>query len=82
MEWHVQYSREAVKHVEMYRSPEAAIKAACLLIDDGCDVYGIGTGALTDTIDRAEIKRIYKIWARARYPFGDWTRGGTTYPTG
>jgi hypothetical protein len=69
-EWHVQYSRDMVDHVEMHPTPEAAIEAACLLMDQGCDVYGIGTGSLTDSIERNNISRIYELWARARYPFG------------
>jgi hypothetical protein len=56
-------------HVERHPTPELAIEAACGLIDDGCDVYGIGTGPLTDSIARDEIDRIYDIWARAKYPF-------------
>jgi hypothetical protein len=69
MEWHVQYSLGSEHRVEMHRTPEAAIEAACSLIDDGCDVYGIGTGALTDTIDPIQIRRIHDLWAREKYPF-------------
>jgi len=50
----------------MHPSPERAIEAACGLIDDGCDVYGIGTGPLSDSIAREEIAGIYRFWARAR----------------
>jgi hypothetical protein len=64
MTWHVQYRTEAAAHVERHPSPELAIEAACRLIDDGCDVYGIGTGPLTDSIARDEIARIYAIWVR------------------
>jgi hypothetical protein len=45
-------------------TPELAIEAACRLIDDGCDVLGIGTGPLADSISRPEITRIYAIWAK------------------
>jgi hypothetical protein len=72
-QWHVQFSRINVDHVEMHPTPEAAIESACLLMDQGCDVYGIGTGALTDSIERNQISRIYELWARARYPFGKGT---------
>jgi len=51
-------------------TPEQAIEAACLLLDEGHEVFGIGTGELTDTIEGEEIKRIYAMWARARGPFG------------
>jgi hypothetical protein len=52
-----------------HQSPEQALEAACRLIDDGCDVYGVGTGPLTDSIDREEIARIYAMWAREKCPF-------------
>jgi hypothetical protein len=70
MEWHVQYRKDTTHHILRLPSPEEAIEAACRLIDDGCDVYGIGTGPLTDSIEREQIARIYAIWARARSPFG------------
>ena len=38
-------------------------------MDDGCDVYGIGTGPLTDTIAREDIARIHVFWARAKAPW-------------
>lgn len=67
MEWHVQYRKDAVDYVVRYPEPEEAIEAACQLIDDGGDVYGIGTGPLTDSIARDQIARIYEFWARAKY---------------
>src|SRR5450432_3452487 len=70
MTWHIQYRDNASDHVARHPSPEAAIEAACRLIDDGCEVYGIGTGPLTDSIARDEIARIYAFWARAKYPVG------------
>ena len=70
MDWHVQYRKDGADHVAMRHSPEEAIKAACQLIDDGCDVYGIGCGSLTDSIGREEIGRIYAFWARAKKPSG------------
>jgi hypothetical protein len=51
-------------------SPERAIEAACRLIDDGREVFGIGTGPLTDSVEKARIDRIYALWARAKNPFG------------
>ncbi|HVC59386.1 MAG TPA: hypothetical protein VND19_03340 [Acetobacteraceae bacterium] len=66
MTWHVQYQNHAVDHVERHPSPELAIEAACRLIDDGCDVYGIGTGSLTDSIARDQVARIYEFWARGK----------------
>jgi hypothetical protein len=70
MKWHVQHRRDNVDHVDVHPSPEAAIEAACRLIDEGYDVFGIGTGPLSDSIDRGQISRIYKLWARAKQPFG------------
>jgi hypothetical protein len=51
-------------------TPEEAIEAACRLIDDGHEVYGIGTGPLTDTIGMDEIARIYALWGASENPFG------------
>ena len=51
-------------------SPPDAIETACRVIDDGYDVFGIGTGPLTDSIERDQIVRIYALWARTRYPLG------------
>jgi hypothetical protein len=70
MDWHVQYRQGGTDRVVMHPSPESAIEAACHLIDDGRDVFGIGTGPLTDSIGRTEIDRIYAFWARAKYPSG------------
>ena len=66
MTWHVQYRKDATDCIVRHPSPEQAIEAACRLIDDGCDVYGIGTGALTDSIARADIARIHEFWARTK----------------
>ena len=62
MTWHVQFtSPDGIVEVRRFPDPERAIEAACLLLDDGSDVFGIGTGPLTDSIDRREIKRIYDV---------------------
>jgi hypothetical protein len=66
MNWHVQYRQDATDRVVRQPSAERAIEAACRLIDGGCDVYGIGTGPLSDSISKETIARIYAIWARAR----------------
>jgi hypothetical protein len=63
MEWHVQYRCEAGHCIVRHKTPERAIEAACRLMDAGCDVYGIGTGPLTDSIDRDQIARIYALWS-------------------
>ena len=70
MTWHVQYRKGGSDHIARAPTPEAAIERACHLIDEGSDVFGIGTGPLTDSIARNEIARIYAIWAREKLPFG------------
>ena len=70
MTWHVQYRKDGSDHIAMALTPETAIETACQLIDEGSDVFGIGTGPLTDTIAGNEIARIYAIWAREKSPFG------------
>jgi hypothetical protein len=69
MTWHVQYRKDAVDLIVRQPTPEKAIETACGLIDEGCDVYGIGTGPLSDSIDREHIVRIYALWTRERHPF-------------
>jgi hypothetical protein len=70
MDWHVQYRRDGEGRIERQDTPERAIEFACRLIDDGYNVFGIGTGPLTDSIGKEEIAGIYAIWAKAKYPFG------------
>jgi hypothetical protein len=70
MTWHIQYRKEATDRIQRHPSPERAIEAACCLMDEGCDVYGIGTGPLTDSIDREQIARIYTMWVREKFPLG------------
>ena len=69
MDWHVQYRRGGTDYLVRFPSPEAAIENACRLIDGGHDVFGIGTGDLTDSIEREQIARIYAMWTRAKSPF-------------
>jgi hypothetical protein len=68
MEWRVQYREGGTDRLVRHPSPERAIQAACLLLDSGRDVFGIGTGP--DSIGKAEIDRIYALWTRTKYPFG------------
>jgi len=70
MEWHIQFRLDGADHIVWHPNPEDAIEAVCVLIDGGYDVYGIGTGPLTDSIDEDQIARIYALWARAKRPFG------------
>jgi len=70
MTWHAQYRTGGSDHILRAPTPEAAIETACHLIDEGSDVFGVGTGPLTDSIARNEIARIYAIWAREKQAFG------------
>lgn len=70
MDWHVQYRRGGMDYLAMFPSAEAAIENACRLIDDSYDVFGIGTGDLTNSIEPEQIAGIYAMWARAKSPFG------------
>ncbi len=66
MSWHVQYRKEALDCVDRYDHPGRAIDAACALIDEGAEVYGLGEGPLTDTIDPPQIAKIYDLWVRTK----------------
>jgi hypothetical protein len=43
-----------------------AIEVACVLIDNGCDVHGIGFGSLDDSIAKDHIARVYALWVKPR----------------
>ena len=66
MDWFVQYHKSGADHLIRAKTPEEAIELACRLLDEGCDVWGIGTGPLTDSIAKDQIARIYQIWLKAR----------------
>ena len=66
MIWFVQYKQLGTDQLVQTATPEQAIKTACHLLDDGCDVYGTGTGPLTNSIEKEQITRIYDMWVRAR----------------
>ena len=67
---HVQYRKDEAEHIRWFPTPEEAIDAACSLIHDGGDVYGIGSGSLADLITKDQISRIYAIWVRAKLRSG------------
>ena len=66
MTWFVQYKQVDSDHLVQTGTPEQAVETACRLLDDGCDVYGIGTGPLTDSIGKEQITRIYEMWDRTK----------------
>jgi hypothetical protein len=61
MEWHVQYRLAASDLVVWFPTPEEAIKAACRLLDDGHEVFSIGTEDVSDSVSARDIARIYRI---------------------
>jgi hypothetical protein len=66
MTWHVQFTEPGGSTgIVRFPTPEHAIEEACRMLDDGCDVFGIGTGPLSDSIDRGHIKRIHEMWKKA-----------------
>ena len=69
MTWLVQYRDAATDRLARYPSPEEAIKAACGLLDNGCDVYRIGMDSLDYSIEKDQITRICAIRVKARVPF-------------
>ena len=70
LDWHVQYYKDSARQVEWHFTPGGAIEGACRLIDEGCDVFGIGTGSFSDSIARDQIDKIYATWVRAKFAFG------------
>jgi len=66
MTWDIRYTRGAEDYLESHPTAENAIEAACLLIDQGCDVYGIWTGQLAESVDREQIIRIYGLRIKPR----------------
>jgi hypothetical protein len=65
--WFVRYSRPlAQEEIEEVETAEQAVEAACLLIDEGCQVIGIGWGSLTVTVGAREIAHLYEHWKRAK----------------
>jgi hypothetical protein len=61
MTWDIRYNRDAEDHLELHATAEGAIEAACSLLDQGCDVYGVWTGDLAESIDREQIIRIHGL---------------------
>jgi hypothetical protein len=59
--WSIQYRLSGSDMTAEALTPEEAIRVACHLLDDGCEVCGIGTGALTHVIIKEDIDRIYAL---------------------
>jgi hypothetical protein len=69
MDWFIRYRNGDLTHVENHRSLDAAIESACVLMDKGHVVYGIGYKTSDNSIEKPEIDDIYSIWLRAKGPF-------------
>lgn len=67
MEWQVRYQRRSTECFGRYPTQEIAVKAACLLIDQGCDVFGIGLASETAELGREQIAEFYRSWAHERW---------------
>jgi hypothetical protein len=65
MTWDIRYSRDGEDHLESYPDAETAIEAACVLIDQDCDVHGIWTGDLAEAVGPAQIMRVYSVRSRS-----------------
>jgi hypothetical protein len=61
MNWLVQFYYGTEDRLLGYPSEVAALKAACLLIDFGADVYGLSTGPGSVSVGREEIAKIYRL---------------------
>ena len=72
MAWDIRYNRDGVEHLSAHPTAESAIEAACRLVNEGCAVYGIGTGLATTSIDEEEIARIcaFRLGAKSSAPSG------------
>jgi len=62
MDWRVHYRHNGEDYTAVYLAPGDAIEAACLLMDEGIDVCGIGRGSVGDSIQKAAVARIYSAW--------------------
>jgi hypothetical protein len=59
VDWFVHCSRFGSASVDRMNAPEAAIEAACQMLDDGIEVLGIGEGDdLSNAIGKAQIARV------------------------
>jgi len=67
MKWYVQFRFDGLDHVVWHPGHEDALEATCLMVHAGVDVFGIGTGPLTDPTDREYVSRLYQFWVRAKY---------------
>jgi hypothetical protein len=65
--WFVRYNRQSdLDEIEEMDTAEQAVEIACLLVDEGCTVSGIGWGSLTVTVGKSEIAHLFAHWNRAK----------------
>ncbi len=58
------------------------MKAACLLIDQGCDVLGIGLVPETADLDQDQIAQFYLSWAHERWMIAVTEPSGHSFRSG
>jgi hypothetical protein len=65
--WFVRYNRQSdLDEIEEMDTAKQAVEIACLLVDEGCTVSGIGWGSLTVTVGKSEIAHLFAHWKRAK----------------
>ena len=69
MDWFIQHHSGGFDYITMRQSLDEAIETACRLLDEGCDVTGIGHKTLDNVVPMQDIESIYSIWVRAKGPF-------------
>jgi hypothetical protein len=65
MTWDIRYNRDGEDHLGSHPDAETAIEAACVLIDQDCDVHGIWTGDLAEAPDPAQIMRLHNLRSKS-----------------
>ena len=65
MTWDIRYNPDGEDHLESHSDAETAIEAACVLIDQDCDVHGIWTGDLAETLGPAQIMQLYNLRSKS-----------------
>jgi hypothetical protein len=64
MNWRVEYHEGPARKTLRYHTPEQAVTGACTMLDDGHDVFEIGSDEFAVTAGPAEIAKIYAMWIK------------------
>lgn len=62
--WRVEYLDGVERRMKRYATPELAVTGACHLLDDGLDVFEIGSTDFSISAGPADIARIYAMWIK------------------